>query len=452
VGAVSLGFQLQQEQTQRLIMTTQMKQAIELLQCSTLELNQLVGEWVDGNPCAEYEPIAHQLQEAWQSKVPSPDRQQPANRFSGSGTQRTYDQIIPNEITMIEQIDAQLRQQNAPDGVTHTARFLLGCLDENGYLRESQADVCMCLGINDALFDEALRLLQSCDPQGIGARNLAECLHLQLENVPGGMRSFVSSLINDYLQEVADGKLQTIAKKMGVRVSVVQAAVDALRRLNPKPGISVSTGSTEYVIPDVFVHRVGTGYVVMTNEHAQPHLVINHHYAGQLSQQPDAQTEAYLEKKLQAAQWLLRCLEQRRITLYRVGEAIVQYQHDFFDRGPLAMKPLTLHQIAESLHLHESTVSRATRGKYMLTPQGLFEMKYFFSAELQSDGGVTSAQVAKQEIRIRVEREDGQHPLSDDALAKYLSDCGIRISRRTVAKYREEMKIPPSWRRRRFID
>lgn len=448
---MSLGYQLHQEQTQRLVMTTQMKQAIELLQCSSLELSQYIADWVDGNPCADYEPIVRPLQDAWEMRVPPARTPRPLVTGSAQGS-LALEQIVPCEITLLDGVEAQLRLIRAGQGVIHTAHYLLGCLDENGYLRESMADVCVRLGVAEATFDEALHVLQSCDPPGIGARDLAECLRLQLDFVDLAVRPLVGRLIDHHLKEVADGKLPVIAKRLKVPVSAVQSAVDALRRLNPRPGFACGSARTEYVIPDVIVRCVGSDYVVLSNENAQPMLTINYNYQRLLRLRPDAETRDYLQEKFQSAEWLVRCLEQRRLTLYRVAEAIVAHQSDFFQRGPIAMKPLTLRRIADKVNLHESTVSRATRGKYMLTPRGLFEMKYFFTAELQADVGVTSAQVAKQEIQVSIDAEDSGHPLSDEALTQALSNRGIHISRRTVAKYREELKIPPSWRRRRFED
>lgn len=448
---MSLSFNLYQEQSQRLVMTVQMKQAIELLQCTTLELNQYVADWIDANPCADYEPIAHQLQDAWQTSMDAGK----VVRMPRKGTSMTYaplEQLVASEISLLERVDSQLRVIQAVPQVIHTARFLLGCLDESGYLIESLEDVCSCLGIAAPVFDEALQLLQACDPAGIGARNLAECLRLQLDFVEPNLRPLVRVLIDEHLKDVADGKLPVIAKKLRLRTSAIQTAVDALRKLNPRPGFACGLQSAEYVIPDVLVRKMGSDYVVVTNDHAQPQVHVNNNYRRLMRRNPDAEVRDYLQKKLHSAEWLIRCLEQRSVTLYRVAQAIVDHQVAFFDHGTSGMKPLTLRQIADKVSLHESTVSRATRGKYMLTPRGLFEMKYFFTAEVHSDDGVTSAQVAKHEIKAMVDLEQGKSPLSDEALTKQLSDNGIHISRRTVAKYREELKIPPSWRRRRYED
>lgn len=443
--SMSLGFQLFQEQTQRLVMTTQMQQAIELLQCSTAELNEYMAQWVEGNPFAEYEPVAHQLNDPWQTSTRRPRK---AGRRE-SATSSILEQTVPTEVTLRDKIDDQLRVADAPAFTIQVARYLLGCLDESGYLRESGDTVRGLLGVSEDAFQSGLALLQSCDPVGVGGRNLAECLRLQLHRVDPDLRTIVAAIINHHLDDIAAGKLPIVAKHLRIETAVVQRAVDALRKLNPRPGLAWASERPAYVIPDILVKRVEEDYVVITNEHAEPRLRINQgiHW---MQADCDKTTRDFLQKKLQAAQWLVRCLEQRRITLYRVAEAIVHHQHAFFDCGVTAMKPLTLRQIADDVELHESTVSRAVKGKYMLTPRGLYEMRQFFSAEIPADNGVTSAKAAKHAIRAEVDAEDGRCPLSDAALTHLLDRRGIRISRRTVAKYREELKIPPSWRRRRY--
>jgi len=339
--------------------------------------------------------------------------------------------------------------QQMPDHVRRIALFLIGCLDERGYLTETDETFAQLLKISIADVQAAIRVLQSCEPSGIAARDIKECLRLQIDAVPLSIRPIVAALIDNHLEDIAAGRVTAIARALHVTVQAVQEAIDELRKLNPKPGLAYTTASPQYVLPDVIVERVGSQFVVMTNEGAVPSIRFNRSYV-KLLNNPDAEASQYLAKKLQSAEWLARCLEQRRMTLYRVAEAIVARQQGFFHYGPSSMVPLTLRQIAAELGMHESTISRATRGKYMQTPRGVFEMKFFFSSELQSSSGVTSAEAAKHEIRKCIQEEDDERPYSDDAIAKMLSDKGISISRRTVAKYREELNIPSSAKRRRY--
>ncbi|WP_029422829.1 RNA polymerase factor sigma-54 [Alicyclobacillus macrosporangiidus] len=443
---MNLGYGLYQEQMQRLVMTQQMKQAIELLQCNALELVEKLAELADSNPLAEVEPPPALWQEPWWRTAPGAG----GVRRDAAGV--PFEQVVAAEDTLSQALVRQLRLMPAPRHILRCAEYLAGCLDESGYLREPEDALCEVLGVPREVFDEALALLQSCDPPGIGARHLRECLRLQLDRVPAGRREMVRILIDHHLEAVAAGKLAAIAKQLHTSPAEVQAAVDELRRLNPRPGYAYKAGRPEYVVPDLLVRRDGSRYIVLHNDHAEPSLRISPHYHRMLARAEDEETRQYLVKKLHAVQWFARCLEQRRVTLYRVGEAIVEYQRAFFDHGVAALRPLTLRQVGEALGLHESTISRATRGKYMLTPRGLFEMKYFFTAEVAAAGGSTSAGAVKFAIRRLIDTEDPQRPLSDEALARRLQDEGMYISRRTVAKYREEMQIPPSWRRRRFAE
>jgi RNA polymerase sigma-54 factor len=442
---VDLSFNLYQEQTQKLVMTTQMKQALEVLQYSALELVDYVAEFAVDNPFADYDPQNLDEQIAWTQKL-----QRSWHQWSGREARQTVDQQVAIEQSLEDHVVAQLHLLDASPAVKQVAERLAGNLDESGYLRDSEAALKIWLNVSDATLADAIELLQSCEPAGIGARSLQECLHLQVDTVEVELRSLVDRLITDYLNEVAAGKLMKIAKELRQPPAVIQNAVDRLRKLNPKPGFALGSTVTPYIVPDVVVQRIENHYVVSTHESATPVLRVNRSYLQLLRQQKDAETRTYLAKKLQSAQWVAKCIEQRRMTLLRVAEAIVEMQREFFDYGVSAMKPLTLRHIADRLGVHESTVSRATRSKYMLAPSGLYEMKFFFSAELQGDDGLTSAQAAKYEINRLIAGENAAKPYSDEALVRQLKQYGIQISRRTVAKYRDELQIAPSWRRKRY--
>ena len=436
-------------------MTTQMKQAIEILQFSNYELNDYLAEAVESNPLLELAPVREATVSA---EILRSRMNGGALRRGGTdspGASSVIEQTASYEITLMEWLESQLNLRNLPAQTLQITRFLIGSIDESGYLRESSEAVADLLEVSVQEVDEAVAVVQECDPPGIGARDLRECLLLQIMQVPDAERDLVRRLIESFLEDVASGKLINIARRLKVPVEQVQAAVDQLRRLNPRPGLGFQHGNAPYVIPDVVVKQVEDAWVVMTNESSYTPIAFNPGYrrfiqAKEAAQTSGADAQHYLTDKLHAARWLMRCLEQRRMTLYRVAEAIVTAQTAFFEHGPQAMKPLTLRQIADELGVHESTVSRATRGKYMQTPRGVVEMKYFFSAEVSGPTGAVSARSAKHIIQSLVRAEDTAHPLSDEALVSQLLEQGVRISRRTVAKYREELDIPPSWRRRRF--
>lgn len=442
---MELGMGLYQEQTQKLVMTTQMKQAIELLQCSQAELDVLLAEEALNNPLAELLPAAKDEAFPWSARTAFSQTSQRAG-----GQAFPLEQMMPTQSSFMDQLEEQIRELTTDKYLATTAVRLIGYLDESGYLRESVEELAGELACSYESITDAIALLQSCEPCGLAAHDLRECLRLQVHHLPLHLQSVVLQLIDDCLEELAASHLPQIAKRLKLPIALIQQASDALRHLNPKPGLGLGYSAVQYVRPEVVVVRLDEGYVVMSNDGALPLLRVSPAYARLLETTDDAETQRFLMKKYHDARWLIRCVEQRRLTLYRVAEAIVHVQHRFFDEGPRGLRPLTLAQVATELGLHESTISRATRGKYMQTPRGLFEMKYFFKAEVAGDDGAVSAEAAKYCIRTCVDAEDPQHPLSDEAVCQQLSHEGIHISRRTVAKYRDEMNIPSSSHRRRF--
>ncbi len=271
----------------------------------------------------------------------------------------------------------QIRECNAAPDVESIALRLVGYLDDHGYVRDHPEFLQKQLGCTPALLEAGLELLQQCEPRGVGARSLQECLLLQLGRVPQELASVVACLIRDHLEDVANGRVPAIAKRLSLPPATVQRAVDALRLLNPKPAAAVLETDVHYVIPDVMVQYRDGRYIVVSNDGALSEVVINPRYAQMMQQTDDRETQKYLWKKYHAAQWLIRCIEQRRQTVCRVAEAIVAMQERFFEDGISGLRPLTLRQVADMLEVHESTVSRAVRGKYMQTPRGVFEFKSF---------------------------------------------------------------------------
>ncbi|MBP2020068.1 RNA polymerase sigma-54 factor [Symbiobacterium terraclitae] len=451
-----LGFNLRMQQTQRLVMTPELRQAIAVLQQPIAELSEVIaGELLD-NPCLEAEPreaaegavrpgetgqLLDYLRQGEDGGAAAPEREE----------ERTFEAVTPGLPTLAEHLDGQLGLMRLDAGQRRIARFLVGCLDEHGYLRTPVAEIAAQLRVSAQQVEAALEIIQSLDPPGVGARSLAECLLIQWA-ARGGTNPLVPRLITDHLDDLAAGRIPRIAERLGVSCAEVQAAADAVRTLDPKPGRHFGRADeARYIVPDVVVERVGGEYVVLVNEAPLPRLRVSQHYR-RLLDEADGATRRYLEERVQSALWLIRSIEQRRMTLLRVTEAIVRFQRPFFDRGPRYLRPLTLREVAEEVGVHESTVSRATSRKWAQTPQGTFELKYFFSSGVETGrGDAVAAEAVKRLIADLIRQEDPAEPLSDQALTDALSARGLRISRRTVAKYREEMGVPNSARRRRYV-
>lgn len=446
---MSMGYGLYQEQVQRLLMTQQMRQAITVLQCSAVELDQYVQDEMSDNPLAEVQPVSTQWLLPWTGTRIGSVRSTRARTVRGDRQAPPLEQVVESPQERAAYLEEQIRLNFCADEISEVAVVLIGELDEQGYLREADEELAGWLGVPVCTVTAAVERLQDCEPSGIAARNLQQCLRLQLHRVPEPQRAMVAQVIELGLDDIAAGRLANLARRLRVTTIQLQDAVDALRKLNPRPGLSSWGDRPAYIIPDVVVEQVGDRYVVITNDAAQPSIHMDAAYRRYLAAS-DPETKQYLAHKVQSIHWLVRCLEQRRMTLHRVAEALISTQGEFFRDGPGALRPLTLRQVAQTLGLHESTISRATRNKYMQTPRGVVEMKYFFSAEIASQSGSHSAQSAKHAIRTLIHAEDAAVPLSDEVIRERLETDGIYLSRRTVAKYREAMGIAPSNRRRRF--
>jgi len=450
-----LGFELRMQQTQRLVMTPELRQAIIVLQKPIAELGELIAGELLENPCLEAEP-----------REPGPEgAPSEVGRLldflgrgdsSGGGTpaerdeETSFEAYTPKMPTLAEYLQSQLGLLRLDRTQERIARFLVGCLDDHGYLTVSLREAAGALGVTEEQAEAALKVIQSLDPPGVGARSLQECLLIQWATLDDP-NPLVPELIRNHLEDLAAGRIPRIAERLGVDCAEVQAAADAIRTLDPKPGRRFAgPDEPRYVVPDVVVERVGQEYVVLVNEAPLPRLSISPHYR-RLLDTADGRTRRYVEDRIQSALWLIKSIEQRRLTLLKVTEAIVRFQRDFFDRGPRHLRPLTLKEVAQVVGVHESTVSRATSGKWAQTPQGTFELKYFFSSGVETGRGEgVAAEAVKRLIADLIRQEDPAQPLSDQALAEALAAQGLKISRRTVAKYRDEMGLPNSGQRRRY--
>ncbi|HHY92490.1 MAG TPA: RNA polymerase factor sigma-54, partial [Firmicutes bacterium] len=295
--------------------------------------------------------------------------------------------------------------------------------------------------------------IQRLDPPGVGARSLEECLLIQAR-VLGRLTPAVRRVIKNHLCDLAEGRLTRVAAALDLSLEQVQGIRDFIRTLDPKPGRSYASGEeTHYVVPDVSVEKVEGEYVILVNDTMASRLTLNNYYRRLLAHpaECDPHTRRYLEHKLNSALWLIRSIEQRRLTMYRIVEVLLKRQRAFFDFGVRCLRPLTLRQVSEEIGLHESTVSRATANKFIQTPQGLFPLRFLFGSGVENKSGLaTAAESVKRLLADLVAREDPRHPLSDQKLAELLEQQGINVSRRTVAKYRQEAQIPSSASRRRY--
>lgn len=455
------------EQRQKLVLSPQLRQALSVLQLPLAGLAQLVQQELCENPVLEVreEPAWHEEEAApeepdWleffgdcsdlglvrgEPVRDEPRAGEPAAGAAGGLVGGLGDYLL-----------FQLHVSGAPPQLQVVGEYLVGCLDPRGYLSLPTDEVAGALGCEIAVVEEALALLQSLDPPGVGARSLQECLLLQLSRSPvegadAEVVRLAERLVREHLEELAGGRVDRLAAVLCADLEKVHLAVRLVRALDPKPGLAFGgQQDVRYVQPDVVVERVGSDYVVLVNDWGVPRLGLSRYYRRLLEGDlVDEATRQFLQDRMRRAVWFLRSVEQRRHTLHRVAEAVFRFQRDFLERGWPGLRPLTLRQVAEAACCHESTVSRAVAGKYAQTPRGMFPLRFFFPSALAGRAGeaVATASVKKL-LQEMVAGEDPSSPYSDEALAVLLRERGVDISRRTVAKYRAELGIAPSARRR----
>lgn len=463
-----ISYNLRLEQTQKLIMTPELQQAISLLQLSSLELQNFIQEEILNNPVLEVEegeengkkseePVDNYDEKDpidWEQYARDQDLEPPVYRFplqSRDEETQSFEHYLSKEPSLQEHLLSQLGLCKLSAIQRRIGEFLIGNIDQNGYLKGDIDEFAALLGADRQEVLEVLQIIQKFDPTGVGARNIRECLLLQLTEMDS-VHPLAEVIIRNYLQEVAANRFKKIAAELNVEPRDVQAAVDFIRTLDPKPGRLIS-GSSEvrYIVPDVVIEKVASDYVVLVNDTGTPRLTINAYYRSLLGREnSESLTSAFIKSKLDSALWLLRSIEQRRLTLYKVTECIVRLQREFFEKGIRFLKPMTLRQVADEIGVHESTVSRATSQKYVQTPRGMYPLKFFFASGVEDERGVpVSSESVKSIMRELIDAENVYRPLSDQKIAELLQERGIMVSRRTVAKYREELCIPSSSKRKR---
>lgn len=461
---------LSQEQTQKLVMTQGLKQAIAMLHMSAADLWSYVAQSVESNPVLEWAVSFNETASAvdWATggddfdaidarsaavKSHEDVRHMPRGRKNhglGKSADAAERAVATNDGLRAE-LRSQLGLERLEPSVRTAVAYLIECVDDRGYLACSLEEAAADLKVSPGEARVALTVLQSFEPVGVGARDLGECLALQLrESASSSAAKLAQLIVSEHLESLAAGREDEIARVLSCSRREVAAAIALIRTLDPRPGWRFGSPTIEYAIPDVEIITVGQSILVIPNDEVYPHVRIASPYAAGLRSLPrDARD--YVAPYFSAASEFVRALETRQRTVVRVAEAIARRQREFFAIGAEALKPLTLRGIADELELHESTVSRAVAGKYALTARGVFELRYFFSAGLHTaDGEGMAAEGVRALIRRLIEDENRQHPLSDQELADRLASGGVRVSRRTVAKYREEMRIAASAVRKRL--
>ncbi|MCK9419280.1 MAG: RNA polymerase factor sigma-54 [Nitrospirae bacterium] len=478
---------------QKLIMTPQLQQAIKLLQLSRLELSQSVSQELIENPVLEEvsseesgEELSSEEGEAvseTQTSAEKPfetateqegtqelksdlelgpqwdeylnemgDGRDYGNAEADDKELPSYDQTLTRLPSLSDHLLWQLHLSASDPDLVKSGEWIIGNLDDDGYLRATLDELAQQSGESIREMERALDLIQGFEPLGIGARDLRECLLIQVKQLDL-QGTLVEKIIQDHLGDLEKRKYPNIAKALNVTLQeVMEASQVIIHELEPKPGIPYLSDDTNYVVPDVYVIKVEDRYVVQLNDEGLPRVRINPYYRKLLSRNEvlDKVTKEYVEERMRSAQWLIKGMEQRNKTIYKVAESIVKFQGEFLDQGISHLRPMVLKDVAEDIGMHESTISRVTTHKFMHTPQGLFQMKYFFTTGF-SDGTGTdiSSLTVKDTIQKLIKEEDLGTPLKDQQIVDLLKERGVEIARRTVAKYREELRIPPTSVRKR---
>ncbi len=459
--------------TQQLVMTPQLQQAIRLLQLNRMELVDLVSAELQENPILEdapdYEDEAQNKKESIEmgadNAAPEPEQKLPdidwdsyLDTYSPIGykpadnesDRPSLESTLVKKASLSDHVMWQLKMSNLDEDQQTIGALIIGNLNEDGYLDETLEHIAEVADAAVPEVEVVLRRVQEFDPVGVAARDLKECLLLQLG--PIGLRgSLVEKIVSGHLSRMERADYRGIAKSLAVPVEKVAEAARVIQGLEPKPGRPFSEQEPFYITPDIYLHKVGDDYVIVLNEDGMPKLRISPFYRDVLhgNSSTSKVTKEYVQEKVRSAVWLIKSIHQRQRTIYKVMESIVKFQRDFFDKGINMLKPLNLRDVADDIGMHESTISRVTTNKYVHTPQGIFELKYFFNSGINLTGGDHMASEAvKDKIRKIIVAESSKRPLSDQKIVEILKQSEIEIARRTVTKYREILGILSSTKRK----
>ena len=476
--------------SQQLVMTPQLQQAIKLLQLSRMELVDMVQQELEENPVLEEGAEAPEEKEATEEPQESAEAEDTAGEDAGESVEEagddlaaikdidwqtylegyslgstagdiyeddedrpSYENLLTRKSTLAEHLVWQLGLTRLSEQDRGIAAEIIGNLDDDGYLQSSLEEIAGTTGATETHIEKILLLIQDFDPPGVACRNLQESLVKQVQQL-GMSGSVVEQILTEQIQELESRKYQAIAKNLGISLDEVLGAAKVISQLDPRPGSSFGQDDVHYIIPDIFVYKIGDEYVVVLNDEGLPNLKINSFYRNALTSGAGVDEKAgeYIQEKMRGALWLIKSIHQRQRTIYRVTKSIVKFQREFFDRGIEHLKPLVLRDVAEDIEMHESTISRVTTNKYVQTPQGLFELKYFFNSGISTTQGETIAsESVKSKIKDIVSGENPKKPFSDQKIVEILKEHGIDIARRTVTKYREMLGVGSSTERKRLF-
>lgn len=483
---MNLEVKLQMKMQQKLIMTPNLQLAIRLLQLTKMELKEVLEQNMLENPVLEMVPEGEQSEELSSQKVEEkspeaelepvlPDKiaEGPEN---GNDDMRweeldeylreeydygympreqkdvlVYENLTGDAKSLFDILSEQLLWTNLSDEKKRIGIELIGYIDDNGYLGTPVEEIATDMDVSPDDILEVLSVVQTFEPSGVAARDLKECMLIQIDQLYEN-EEIARKIVESHLEDIEKSNFERICQDLDISQDVLDRAMEVILGLEPKPGRKYSTDETRYIIPDVIITKVDDEFVVLLNDEGIPRLRISNLYLSILKDKKTSneKTRDYIEKKLNSAKWLIRSIEQRQQTLYKVAKSILTFQYEFFEKGIDNLKPLVLRDVAEDISMHESTVSRVSTNKYMHTPRGVFELKYFFHSGLSTTFGedISSLRI-KEIIKKLVQNEEPKKPYSDQKIAQVLLKQGIKIARRTVAKYREELKIPPSNRRKK---
>ncbi len=483
--------------SQQLVMTPQLQQAIKLLQLSRLELTDLISQEINENPVldesadsdaspndspdseaapAETEPElkdtpdipvqttpetpAEKPQDEpknefdWQEYLEKSVRPTSGSMFGGGGDDREpFEPIITRKTSFSDHLVWQLHLQDLTEKEIEIGENVIGNLDRDGYLKATYEEIAFATGASLELIEKVCKKIQTFDPLGVGARDLSECLYAQA-TILHADNAILKRILLHHMKDLEKKKFQAISKGLNISLKEVIQACEIISNMEPRPGRSFNDNETQYITPDIYVYKLDDEYIVSLNEDGQPKLRINSYYRNILANRnlDSEKAREYIQEKLRSAVWLIKSIYHRQSTIVNVMKSIIKFQFNFFEYGSDHLKPLVLRDIAEDVQMHESNISRVTTNKYVHTPHGIFELKYFFNSGLTSDNGeAIASESVKIKIKDMIQKEDPYKTLSDQEIANLLKEQGINIARRTVTKYREMLGILSSTKRRKHI-
>jgi RNA polymerase sigma-54 factor len=476
---MAIGIKQTMNLSQQLVMTPQLQQAIKLLQLSRMELENLINTELVENPLleesVESESTTQSINEVeaeqtsaqkteenpqqgedfnWENYIENSRSTPSLPSYRGNDEELpTYENTLTQAASLTEHLLWQLKMSDMTDEQKVIGEVIIGNVNDDGYLQTSIEEMAVQQNIDPSEVEAVLYRVQEFDPLGVAARDLKECLLVQLYDL-GYNDDYLEMMVENHLPDLEKKNYQAIAKALGLEINGIVERVKIIEELEPKPGRQFGGGPSHYIIPDIYVMKRGDEYVVMLNEDGLPKLKISPFYK-KLFEETNAQkgdTKDYVQGKLRSAVWLIRSIHQRQRTIYKVTESIVRQQREFFDKGIAFLKPMVLRDVANDIGMHESTISRVTTNKYVHTPRGIFELKFFFNSGISRvSGGDVASESVKEKVKTIIAAEDPAHPFSDQKIVELLLKENINIARRTVAKYREMLGILPSSKRKKVF-